>query len=1423
MTTPQVPSLPGPGDFDAARKGSNTVTGQIGDSSSKPLGSAGYTSQIPEATEVDSSDPISSQNNAAKPSQPEDFRTECRPVILKELNNPHVEIIAVHDLGESVESAWAYTTAESSSERTQKRSQVPENPEGMNKIDLFEAMLKAQDEIVSSGKLRLGRVQRWKDHDQATNDTIPTQQPSVEHHAEISPADDTGENRSVDINDLSSHKSVCLSSDDISPGPSKRDRSTKPGNWLTDPTMLAGNLERPRICAFFYNSPEPRQSIDNSSTNSDYNTSLRQVVENTAESILRYLKEREQDRDHIIGIPLVIIATGFGCLIIQKLIPLLAKSNEIPVFTHRIAGIIFMDAPNPSLPVIKVSFGPDKGMSMKPELPPPSYTPLGTRIKAFLESKVFDASHLWVNFYRTLEEKNLQTIWFYSVAQGTTQAVKPLDIVGIEFVKFGPIQVESTTKRPPSRFEGPTDRNYCCLVKQIKNSLLFKASSNRNFERFLTDIVSSYDLEAVDYKQRCPLHIAAESANDVAMTLLLETRHILATKRDKDGYTALHTVVREAVRTRPTGEGRAPFEIMIKKLVSVISEHQYEDYLKDKRGKSPWYYASADKAKWIIELRDSPFPTSGTQAARPKTIKELMDLTEANPIEKIACKTDAILTQFYISKNPLSDFLQDRNPDVHGVIYNEAYGITKSSSRNLGTDPDKEETCKWVHLPANNEKWVHDLFIRKLRCVDESTVGRQNRGLAPFDRYITPGAFKYHQTYEPSFASTSFTPSSSSVNSADEPNTYKRATIALFMPIFGFERRGNYRMQRNAMNNPSLPGEEETSAIIRAYFNHDKLPLHCRRTLDQFTYTMLDNTDRRDRTQVMSRWAKRNNMANGRQSSQYSTPQPSDDKNDPLLMVDQLWLWVLEDEQTVITSLPNTWDATENFNLVRYLTKHDLKKGNYRPVIQGPLDLANLIIRRSVDLLHLPGPDGVTIHECFQSSITLIAYKQIRQFKKFMKLVEKLNKNEIDQQQRAAEIMDIEDELKSIHRILVKQREVVTLFEKLIKKQHKSEQGSKSKRVQSSDEMTYQGENSRNTARENRHLAISNIETIDGMIQQAKRVREEVSWYPKLDLVAAWSDPTMVDQRSPQPQAKTGQRMGGKITLVFTLFTVCFLPLSFISSLFAIQIDAYPHDPQTGEVNWPLGKSIGLLVGISTAVILVIALVYYAWRIWIFSGRTTCDLAAPENKGPVEQGYSSDSDSDHSSSSENPRGIPTGVDGFPLAQRPQAWNLKWISILHHVLVLPAKIVMHISKDLKSMVKSMIKLMEMRKDKSGRVSMRSNRFLQRSDRGVVGRAVRLEWGNDTSTHATRTVGSLEVDLDWNSDESRGGSSVPMVWEDESLGDEPLGDEPLGDEPLGDEPLGDEQRWNGKESRFKSIFPFSIWTKEKGKDLESGKEK
>ncbi|KAI1826109.1 hypothetical protein F4861DRAFT_134569 [Xylaria intraflava] len=563
------------------------------------------------------------------------------------------------------------------------------------------------------------------------------------------------------------------------------------------------------------------------------------------------------------------------------------------------------------------------------------------------------------------------------------------------------------------------------------------------------------------------------------------------------------------------------------------------------------------------------------------------------------------------------------------------------------------------------------------------------------------------------------------------------------MPIFGFERHENRKKLSSAMKEPFQRDDDETSRLIRAYFNQEEFPLHCRRTLDQFTYNMLKDTEERDNTQVVFKWVKREkarkdrstkdkprkNMprmdrfrrdrSNQRRNLQPSSSQCSDEGSYPLLMVDQLWLWVLEDEETVITSIPNTWDSAEKYNLIRYLMRHELKKNGSRPLIESSMDLTNLIIRCSVDFLHRPGPLGFTMYGCFQSSITVIAEKQTRQFNKFKSQVRGLNKDGIDQQTRAtltnspfrlntetrllADIMDIEDELKTIRQVFIMQKDVIkALVQRLSNNQrkdkaddkndiidtpvspqlpsphgepkpprsalHQDEGNSRTRRVQFSNEAVPRLKlKALNQARDNLRLVESNIDAINEMAAYAQKIRVEINGLlsHKQKQANAW------EARFAREGSEHTQRQS-KITLVFTLVTVLFLPLSFISSLFAIQVDSFPHNAQTGEINWPLGKAFGLLFGISFGVILVIAFIgFYINRISSFTkhyGRDPLPLRLSKHR------YDSDSDSDCSTTSAGSSSIQDS-DVYPMGETGtsstgSSSSFDWKYTLHPAQLLP---------------------------------------------------------------------------------------------------------------------------------------------------------
>jgi hypothetical protein len=103
------------------------------------------------------------------------------------------------------------------------------------------------------------------------------------------------------------------------------------------------------------------------------------------------------------------------------------------------------------------------------------------------------------------------------------------------------------------------------------------------------------------------------------------------------------------------------------------------------------------------------------------------------------------------------------------------------------------------------------------------------------------------------------------------------------MPILAYERsvlrKKMSKAIRRVLRKKEIEEENNDLLLITAYLGDTETkPLHCRRTLDQFSYYMLDTTESRDRDQVLYRWGRKKLEKTGK----------VDDA--PVLMVDQLWL-----------------------------------------------------------------------------------------------------------------------------------------------------------------------------------------------------------------------------------------------------------------------------------------------------------------------------------------------------------------------------------------------------------------------------------------------------------------------------------------------------------------------------------------------------
>ncbi|KAK5654263.1 hypothetical protein OQA88_7438 [Cercophora sp. LCS_1] len=431
------------------------------------------------------------------------------------------------------------------------------------------------------------------------------------------------------------------------------------------------------------------------------------------------------------------------------------------------------------------------------------------------------------------------------------------------------------------------------------------------------------------------------------------------------------------------------------------------------------------------------------------------------------------------------------------------------------------------------------------------------------------------------------------------------------------------------------------SPLINGYISplEDTGPLHCRRTLDQYSYYMLETTERRDKDQVVYRWAEKQRKANQlRDSTSWETGRqvgstsrlalgnlPSNDSalrnnSTPIVMIDQLWLWVLPNG-TVITSLPNTHRQSERYN-IRTLLSREIERNQKRSAIRGPEDLVGIVLETCLDVMTREGPSGVKLQECFQSSINAIAEDEAVAMEKFLRSVDNLAKakdpflltEEIDsfskistESNRLVEIIDIRDELDIIKSVLTTQKKVLKQLRDAVRSEERASSSSTSSTSENPDakcspsevksdvkaSKAYGDTAFRNLVAVEDALWIvdDNLTRVKEMDDSATRVHDSLKQLLdfKQQQASGW------ESRYAKKLSEQGQRQN-TIMIIFTVVTIIFLPMSFIASFFAINIDQFPKDLESGEPDWPLSTVASYIFGISIAfsgaILLIVAIFF---------------------------------------------------------------------------------------------------------------------------------------------------------------------------------------------------------------------------------------
>ncbi|KAH7364679.1 hypothetical protein BKA65DRAFT_533237 [Rhexocercosporidium sp. MPI-PUGE-AT-0058] len=340
--------------------------------------------------------------------------------------------------------------------------------------------------------------------------------------------------------------------------------------------------------------------------------------------------------------------------------------------------------------------------------------------------------------------------------------------------------------------------------------------------------------------------------------------------------------------------------------------------------------------------------------------------------------------------------------------------------------------ARWYHVPANNLGWIEDLIDRIYE--DRSETEQMKR-----DMLLTREPFGngLQKSLDTSPKSRSLQPQYHNLMLHRDDGKVGSLSYRIALPYLHFESEDSRSQMTHVMNAvreaktvdsqaslaeimPDLkaiqarPEWSKNEKLLCACLYHEP-PLHPRRTLDQFYYHMVEDTEQRDLEQVMPRYYskiwRRNQHLEDQEEYDFVYPASMENKRrftiwprtgsgevmqmqpsgmiEPkhLLMVDQLELWVLDDN-TIISSFPQSWEhqdlqSPDSWDVLgsihKYLTLVD------RAPIHSIHDLADLIVYKCLATFTRGStPYGpMKVLDVYESAIAAVTDMETKMFRNF--------------------------------------------------------------------------------------------------------------------------------------------------------------------------------------------------------------------------------------------------------------------------------------------------------------------------------------------------------------------------------------------------------------------------------------------------------
>jgi hypothetical protein len=453
-----------------------------------------------------------------------------------------------------------------------------------------------------------------------------------------------------------------------------------------------------------------------------------------------------------------------------------------------------------------------------------------------------------------------------------------------------------------NKFSGSDDPNYELMVDVLQGlvsnaypAMLIQAIRNRNLE-YAKQIVEQHRSTFSTNEALNPVLIeAVESGESEILQIMLNANVRVNTVVDSDEQeTLLFLAVRSSSSrkldiVRRLLEKGADVAVLNKDSKSplMLAEELHDDVLAHLLANRPLILGPVARRRtddWI----DVPHKHVNDYGCLRKIYARIADVYDFNGEERT-----------YLQNPSINDLIYERGP---------RYIMNRERARDGEQAIGGYRKFRWIHLPANNLTWMKDIIQRSYRERSPDENLSREYYVRNYQTVVDSSRWSdlvLTSPLEELSYIRSMLPGCHTLPYIGYPDDEPAANFIMFMPYLHYEYTSKRQQMaetigqvRDRMRSIPPRGNIPDQNAFWAYLKKDN-PLHIRRTLDQFYYDALDS-DKSFRTGVPPR-----NDDQVTQRFMRSQPRWKDD--DPmLLMVDQLWIAVLEDD-TIITSFPQRW------------------------------------------------------------------------------------------------------------------------------------------------------------------------------------------------------------------------------------------------------------------------------------------------------------------------------------------------------------------------------------------------------------------------------------------------------------------------------------------------------------------------------------